>query len=741
MPSVRTVVRTLIVVLLIAAPVLVGGAASAGVQAGDNPSISGTDRTASHALTVSIDSVSPNWAQPGKRITVQGTVSNHTASAVGGLHVGLQTSSTAFGSRSAMESYASGGAGSGYFSGDRVGAPDTLPRVHPDSTLHWSVSFPASDAGYTQFGVYPLQAVAFGASQFNPFATSRTLLPYWPDSSAADPVRVSWIWPLIDQPRRGPCSQTLSASAAGAGGLASSLEPSGRLGGLLSTGLKWAGQADLTWAVDPALLSDAKTMTSPYKTGGNAECTGTTAQPASSAASQWLSTLTTEAAGQPMFVTPYADADVSALTRSGMTDELRTAYTLGEQVAGRILQRPFGKTGTGDGGAPSVAWSAGGAVDEGLLTSLASAGGVSTTLLGSAALPGSTALPASTGLSGSTSESSTGPTVSTDTTGIGTPMRIVRADSGLSNLLGTSSAGSSAGGQFATEQDFLAESAMIVAELPFGQNRSIVVAPPRRWDPSAAEAGALLSDTVNAPWLRPTKLSSVVSSPAGPAQVPGSAANKAALSGSYMKRVQSAGSSLGLYQGMLYRPSSSLTRSLAEALVSTTSTAWRGSGRHAGSAQLTWLSDFVRDSEREVQIIASKKWLMAGSSGSVGVSVRNASSQSVQVRVQADLPATGQISVGKFDALVTVPAGKTTTVKMPLRATGIETTTLRLQLVTRNGSPLAWTSQPLTVQITRYGQALIILIFGALGVVVLASVARWVRKWLSDTKAGSGGTG
>ncbi|MBO0833753.1 MAG: hypothetical protein J2P29_17460, partial [Actinobacteria bacterium] len=536
-------------------------------------------------------------------------VTNNTASSVSGLQVALQSSSTAFTSRSAMESYATGGAGSsGSFYGSQVGTPSTLPRVlHPGATVSWSVSFPASAAGYTQFGVYPLQAVAFGASQFSPLATSRTLLPYWPGNSAADPVRVSWVWPLVDQPQRGPCPQTLASDK-----LSASLQPSGRLGSLLSSGLKWAGPAHLTWAVDPALLSDAQTMTKPYKTGGGPRCTGTTGRPASAAASAWLATLKTDAAGQPMFVTPYADADVSALAHSGMTTELRAAYTLGEKVAGQILQRPFGKNGTGDGGAPSLAWSAGGPPDQGLLKTLAKTARVNTALLGSDDEPSVTS------------------TVSQVTGGT----RMLLADSALTNLLGTSGAQSSAGDQFATEQDYLAETAMIVDELPFAKDRSIVVAPPRRWAPSAAEADAVLSDSVHAPWLRPAKLSDVASSAADPAQVPAFQHNHAALGSSYMKLVRAVGSSLGLYQNLLYQPGPGVSQGLREGLMATLSTAWRGSGGGAGTEALIQLADFVRDSERKVQIIAGKKVLLAGASGNIPVSVQNGSSQPVQVRVQ-----------------------------------------------------------------------------------------------------------
>jgi hypothetical protein len=427
-----------------------------------------------------------------------------------------------------------------------------------------------------------------------------------------------------------------------------------------------------------------------------------------------------------MFITPYADVDVSALAHGGMTSDLQSAYTLGEKVARQSLQRPFGQNGngTGDGGAPSVAWTAGGTADEGTATALADTGKINTVVLGTGEEPSATS------------------TVTKTTTGVGTPMRVLLADSGLTDLLGTSTGKSSAGAQFATEQNFLAETAMIVAELPFGKNRSIVVAPPRRWSPSTTEANALLKESKNAPWLRPAKLSDVASSTAEPAQLPGNQHSSAELSSTYMNLAKAVGESLGTYQDLLYQPDSATTQSLRAALAATESTAWRGSGNGAGTAALIGLANFVRESEQKVQIIAGKKFLLAGASGDIAVSVRNGMSQAVQVRIRATLPDVGQLSIGTPDTLMTVPGGKTGTVKMSVHATGIETTTMQLQLVTRNGSPLPQSqAQSLTVQVTRYGRALIILIAAALGVVVLASGARWVRQWLNDTRAGSGGTG
>ena len=49
---------------------------------------------------------------------------------------------------------------------------------------------------------------------------------------------------------------------------------------------------------------------------------------------------------------------------------------------------------------------------------------------------------------------------------------------------------------------------MISSEAP-NLARSLVIAPPTDWDPSPAEAAALLSITHNAPWLRPVALSAL----------------------------------------------------------------------------------------------------------------------------------------------------------------------------------------------------------------------------------------
>ena len=155
-------------------------------------------------------------------------------------------------------------------------------------------------------------------------------------------------------------------------------------------------------------------------------------------------------------------------------------------MASQILPSTFGSSadGTGSGTALAAAWPAGGTADAGVLTSLARDGGINTVVLNSGELPTSTP-PYDNALARTK-------------TSTGASMSALLADSGITGILGSASAASSAGAQFAVAQDFLAQTAMIVAEGPNAPSRSLVVAPPTDWDPSPAEAAELLTLTEGA---------------------------------------------------------------------------------------------------------------------------------------------------------------------------------------------------------------------------------------------------
>ncbi|WP_300606049.1 DUF6049 family protein [Trebonia sp.] len=724
----RTVVRTLMAgFLALAGPVLAAPAAAAHVQEAQQSAR--TDSASSHQLTISIDALNPSFATPSSTVTVSGTVTNDTGSPLQGIQVQLLTEDQDFLARSQMDSYAAGS--NSVMSPLPIGTPYVVPgTVRSGSTVRWSASFSAAAAYYgATFGVYPLEAQAESAGG-TPLAAERTFLPFWPGNDSADPLSTAWLWPLIDEPQQGPCPQTLATNS-----LAASLRTGGRLDTLLAVGEQWAQQDELTWVVDPALLSDAQLTAQRHFVGGNATCTGAPVSPASAAAASWLAALRTGTAGEPVVVTPYADADVAALTRAGLDANVRTAYQLGESVARKILNRPFGMAGNGpgDGGSAALAWPAGGTADASLLTSLATNGGISTVVLNSGEMT-STDAPYDNALAATT-------------TGTGTEMGVLLADSELTSVLGSASAGAPAGAQFAAEQDFVAQTAMIAAEAPY-QKRSLVLAPPQRWDPPAAEAERLLSLTSSLPWLHPVGLSSLASAADDlKARQPlaGSQVDTAELGSGYLSEVRSVDSSLALYTDLLYQPSASMLQTLDAAAVGTESSAWRGAGGAAGSLALTKLADYLRYWEQKVQILAGTKLLLGGASGPAPISVQNAGQLPVQVGVEVIVPPGSGLSVANPHALIVVPAGKTGTVTMTMYSSGIGTTTLQLQLVTKNGLPLTWrgASQSLSVEATHYGRALLVLIAAALGALVLTSMARWIRRWRNDGRVHgrSGGAG
>jgi hypothetical protein len=732
MPIVRTVVRSLIAgVLAVAVSGIAGSAlaaapaASAAAQQGQRVQSARTERSVSGGVTVSIDSVSPQSASAKSTITVTGTITNNTGAPLTGAQVQLLTSQQWFTSRSQMDSFSGGQFLSPLYAvmgtKGEWRAPGTF---HSGTTMSWTASFPAGQQGYTPYEVYPVEAVAvLGGSPQS--GGARTFLPYWPASGSGAPKKldIAWIWPLIDEPQQTACEHDLATNK-----LASSLAAGGRLNGLLAAGLDNANSTSLTWAVDPALLSDANVMNQRYKVGGNPECTGTTGMPASHAAVTWLNSLRTRTAGQPMFLTPYADPDVSALTHAGLHDDLSKSYALGDYEAQQILSNRTLGQGT------RIAWPAGGEADASVLTSLAHHDQVGTAVLSSDEMP---ALPSASGAYPPDNA------VASVTTGTATTMGVLLADSDISTELNSASAASPAATQFSVEQDFLAQTAMIVAEAPNAQ-RSVVIAPPRRWDPSESEAAALLQLTSHAPWLQPTSLATLASQADQHAdktprqQPPGSKVAPQELSKGYIGAVKAMQATAGVYSSLLYQPSQEAVRTLQGAIAATESSAWRGKASRGGRQALSTLSRYLTHRVQQVQIVSGNKVVLAGASGTTPVSVSNGLDDAIQVKVVALLPAGSKLSIGNFDSLIIIGPQETKTVGMPVNSAALGSTLVKLQLVTENGTAFG-PPQSLNIESTRFGRALLIVIGAALGVLLLASLARWTRRRLRDGVSGADG--
>jgi Family of unknown function (DUF6049) len=723
MQTVRSVLRALaaLTAVLLAAlvPLLAG---VPGAQAS-------TGGVQQRALDISITGMSPTIAGPNSTVTVSGTLANHTGSAVSGITVQALTSTEWFQGPDQMTEFTNGTATLPLQQAGTYQIPATVPN---GATASWNVSFQAADF-YDQFAVFPLQVEAGGAGTAYT-ATASTFLPFWPGGTGQPKgLQVAWVWPLIDTPQQGACPQTLRTSE-----LASSVASGGRLSTLLDAGAAWAQKDQLTWDIDPALLSDVSVMTRPYFTHGNDVCSERFTEKPSTAAMTWLSQLKTSTAGEPAFLSPYANVDVAALSHSGLNGNIQAAYQLGETVAGQILPNTFGKTGTGTGNGAvlKAAWPADGLADTGVLTSLASAGGVSTVVLSSGELP-----------STSVGEDALARTVN----GVGTSMSVLLANSRITSLLGTASTARSQASQFTLTQDFLAQTAMIASELP-GTSRSLVIAPPTGWDPTPAAANALLSITGHTPWLHPAALSTLATEAASlpsATHIPAKQVSGAELSDAYLDDVATVAGNVSLFKDLLYQPPARQLNQLDGAVATLESSAWRGSGSYGGSFATGQLAGYLDYQEKKVVMIASKKVLLAGQSGETPVSVQNGLDEPIQVQVMATTPPGSVLQVGGSDGMHTVPGHGSSTIKMSVHSSMIGTTTVQLQLVTQDGSPLSWTAQPLSVEVTRFGRLLLIIIGGALGILVLTSAYRLRRKRLAGARTGGnadetaerGGTG
>jgi Family of unknown function (DUF6049) len=692
-------------------------------------------------VSVAITSISPAIAKPGITVTVSGIVVNPTAETVHSPAVQLWSSGSFLKNRTSLMRYLTVPGPTGMDS-QVPGAVSAVASVAPHSTWRWSVRLPVRKVHMRAFGVYPL-AVEL-SDMGRPLDADRTFLPFWPgkpESKVLKPVRIAWVWPLIDLPRRAACAALLSND------LAASVASGGRLNHLLAAGRTTAARrVRLTWAIDPALLSDVSVMTRPYRVGGTRACGGGEPEPASSAARQWLAGVQAATATQGFFVTPYADVDVSGLSHRGLDRELASAFTAGLLTAQQLL-RPGQNSAAASAG--QIAWPPHGTADYGVLERLA-ANHVRTVILDSTMMPAVGQV------------TYTPSAVTTTPDGLGSQLHVLLADNTIARILATppgdipgvvpapsawspSSPGSTAAGltaaaAFAKEQWFLAETAMIAAERPALQ-RALVVTPPRRWDPPARLASALLAQTVQAPWLQPASLSSLVGHRSLLSRVqlrppPQHQMAAGELPASLLTRVRGLSENITLLENIL---NGGERDTLSKAVATIESSAWGGgkAGRHRARRLLNRVSGYVDTQLRQVQIIDPVHVTLGGKSGAVPVSVKNRLSQSITVRLEVSTPSPGRVVIGNFQHEITVEGKTLRTIKIPVRAAAAGSTTLTLRLATPSGTPLPGTATTLTVEATHFGTLAIVIILVALVVFVLTAAGRAIRRGAEPASDGA----
>jgi hypothetical protein len=672
-------------------------------------------------VSLVITSVTPAYATTGQTVTVSGSITNTSAAAISGISVRLRSASVPFESRDELQEYASGSdpQADGYVPGATTRRPI---RLSAGQSRPWSVALPVKRAGITAFGVYPLAAEADSASG-TPLAggTSRTFLPFWPTKRRQPrPMRqqIAWILPLIAQPLQRPCPvPTLLNNS-----LAASLAPGGRLSSLLAAGQAASASTHLTWAIDPSLLETAQAMSSPYQVGGNPDClSGYSRLPASHAAAAWLARLKLATAGQGVFVTPYADVDIAALTRESLDGDLISAFAQGRSAAGSILRRNFIPRPAAQPGAAAadplagMAWPANGLASRTMLGVLA-ANQVTAVILDS-----STMSPAAGDFAAASA-------VTSVPDGVNGEMRVLLADDTITQLLASANAPSEpAGTSFAVRQRFLAETAMIAAQAP-NTSRSIVVAPPRRWNPPAGLAASLLAETASAPWLKPVSVSQLATGrlPAGqPARQPLPGTIKGGLSLRLLRQVKALDRRIALLDNIRVQPDLPLSGAVA----GLESSAWQGAaGGRQAQVLLNQLSGYVTSQQQGLTITKPLPVTMGGLKGSPLVSISSRLNYPVTVRLQVSVPAGTGMIIAPPVLKKPIPPGATVNVKLNVHAATVGSTTIHLVLVAPDGTVLPGTRVAMTIRATQFGTLALIILAAALGVFMITSATRAIRQ-------------
>lgn len=708
------------------------------------PSPASTSGTAASStpIAVRLSSISPVAPQPGDTVTIRGTLTNTTTGPVTGVATEVLLSPALI-ARSTLDAYADDPYGPLDASGLSLTPVTGYTRL-ADSTIGagssqpFEIQLPVDSLGLptTGWSVHGLAIAVSGSTAVGTTTVGqlRTFLPWAPRSArfGLARLRVAWLWPLIDRPHRGVTPVWDDDTLAG------ELAPAGRLGRLVSaaaaaedqgTQAQEARQAvidtitstgkhhhhrplpppvttrnvPVTWVIDPLLIDDADAMRSTYQVAGSPKPTAGTG---TSAARTFLADLQSAVGTSDLLPLPYADPDVTAAVRAGLGTEVGVAATSGR----RTLQLSFGSADL-----LNAAWPAGGLIDERSVNALFS-DGITALVLSDTALPPRTA------------QSATPSARAALNTPAGS-LPTVLTDSVLSDDVQDGAANNKQAG--IDLQRYLAETLMIEAESPSPPARTVVVAPGRRWSPSASYADHLLADTGKVPWLAPVSLGQVIDSKpdsavAREALTYPAGARRDELPPSYLARVSDLSHSIARFADIL--PAGDLaTQPYDEAVLRAMSSSWRQdpAGRDTALSAVQTDLDHAMSSVK-IATRAFSTVTLTSHGGKLPVTVENDLDTPVSVTV-AVLPNNRLTFSGGGRIKVTVPAHQHLAVSIKANAKTSGVFPLDVELLTPNGKVYE-SSIRLFVRSTVYGTITLVITGAATAALLIAVAIRLTRR-------------
>ncbi|HEY8882877.1 MAG TPA: DUF6049 family protein, partial [Dermatophilaceae bacterium] len=431
---------------------------------------------------VTLASVSPQVAVPRAPITISGTVRNAGTVPIDAPMVRALIGDQGLASRAAVSDWSTP-------AGEQVVAEVARtplgPSLAPDAVAAFTLIVPASAISHREsFAVLPVSIDVVGtasdpASQAVVMGSQHTFLPTLSAIKAYEPLSIAWLVPLTLDPDPalfGVDSAARTAAWTTAIGTGSRLDR-------VMTG---TDGAQVTWAIDPAVLGPPReplapdtsttpvppTSTTPAPTQGGDAST----DPVTEATTALANRLRAAAPRHTLWSLPYADPDLAALL----------PLAAGNRALEALISRPstldaaVGTTRTG------IAWPVDGTLTttrENQLRRAYSSSGLD------AAVVSTSTRTTRSGYTDDASRKSTG------------GLSLLAYDQGLSRTFAQTSAIASGA---ITTQLFLADSLALLGERPGTPNRSVLVAAPRTFAGDPGVLGSFFAAIAKAPWLTPT---------------------------------------------------------------------------------------------------------------------------------------------------------------------------------------------------------------------------------------------
>lgn len=675
-------------------------------------------------VQVILSALQPAAPRAGGTVQVRGVIRNLGGQGLSDVRVRLRLSLSPLITRGEVATAATE---TGPFGQPVAGSESPVTEaLSPGAAVAFSITLPVDDLGLAASGVYLFGVEVRGrVGQYGYLDTQgrlRTFLPFTGRVSGYAPSRLAWLWSLVSAPARAPDGAFLDER------LAAEMAPGGRLDTLVAAMADARRRTGVptTVAVDPALLQAAADMAAGYRVrphvGGP-----TVPGRGRAVAAAWLERLRAAVRSAPVLSLPYADPDVVALVRAGLGDDVSHTVQTGKEITRRLLPT--------SADASNIGWPPDGLLTKPALDTLTGTG-VDTVVLSGAALPLTSPL---------TYTPDAGGIVQT----VGGTVRALVTDDTL-NALVASGAGDARGPSAATTavldlQRFLAETLLITLEQP-NAPRTIVITPPRQWNPVPAYADGLLTASDTAPWLQPLTVEQAAagSTPAaadrGSLNYPTSALARELPPG-YLRgsgvsgdaNVASVRADLREFETVLVGTNAAVV-ALDLALFRLESVSWRSDPARAQQL-LGDVRDGLLSLKNRVRIGTGGLITLTSRSGTIPVTVVNGLSQ--PVRLQLVLSSNAARVTTRSPGVQTIEAGHAVTVPVQTRAVRTSGVfPVYAELLTPDGRPYADRVQ-LLVRSTAYGAVALGITGGALAVLLLAAAVRLVRRALGGRRPAS----